>query len=82
MKIKQLKLSRLSERELKEKEMNAILGGNSCSCSCYWEGRGGSSINDNNMANYKLDTSSIHGCNQFTYSDEMGANYWPEALHA
>ena len=82
MKIKQLKLSRLSERELKEKEMNAILGGNSCSCSCYWEGRGGSSINDNNMANYKFEYESVHGCNQFTYCDETGDAYWPEALHA
>ncbi len=82
MKIKRLKLNVISAESLRQKEMNAIVGGKSCACSCYWEGRGGSSINDNNMANYRINAESKHGCNQFTYSDEMGANYWPEAEHA
>lgn len=81
MKFKRFKLNALSAEGLRQKEMNAIMGGNSCSCSCYWEGKGGSSINDNNMANYEHNYESVHGCNQFTYSDETGDNYWPEAIH-
>lgn len=82
MKIKRFKLNALSAEGLRQKEMNAIIGGNSCSCSCYWAGKGGSSINDNNMANHKYNYASVHGCNQFSYDDEMGDNYWPEATHA
>lgn len=82
MKIKRFKLNALCSEGLRQKEMNAIVGGNSCSCSCYWEYKGGSSIDDNQMANYNHNYESKHGCNQFTYSDEMGENYWPEAEHA
>ena len=82
MKFKRFKLNALSAEGLRQKEMNAIVGGNSCSCSCYWAEKGGSSINDNNMANHKYNYESVHGCNQFTYDDEMGDNYWPEAIHA
>lgn len=82
MKIKRFKLNALSAEGLRQKEMNAIVGAKSCSCSCYWADRGGSSINDNNMANYKHGYESKHGCNQFTYDDELGDNYFPEAIHA
>lgn len=82
MKIKRFKLNALSAEGLRQKEMNAIIGGNSCSCSCYWADKGGSSIDDNNMANHKYNYESVHGCNQFTYDDENGALYWPEATHA
>lgn len=82
MKIKRFKLNALSAEGLRQKEMNAIIGGKSCSCSCYWAGKGGSSIDDNNMANYKCNYASVHGCNQFTYDDEFGGLYWPEATHA
>ncbi len=82
MKMKRFKLNALAQQTIQQKEMDALLGGQSCSCSCYWAGQGGSSINDNNMANYQYGYSSGQGCNQFTYSDEMGDNYWPEATHA
>ena len=82
MKLKRFKLNALSAEELRQKEMDALIGGNSCSCSCYWRKKGGSSLNANNMANYQSNYSSTHGCNQFTYDDDNGENYWPEALHA
>ena len=38
MKLKKLKLNALSEAVLKDKEMNALKGGDSCcTCSCYYE---------------------------------------------
>ena len=52
MKIKRFKLNVLSQEELQEKEMNAIIGGNSCGCACSFAGQGGSSTNDNASANY------------------------------
>ncbi len=85
MKIKRFKLNlrnALSAESLRQKEMSAIMGGKSCGCSCYYANNGGSSSNDNNMANYNYGYSSSEGCNQYSYSDEMGDNYWPEALHA
>ena len=81
MKIKRFKLNALSIEGLRQKEMNAIVGGNSCGCSCYWANQGGSSIDDNNMANYQLNLPySQHGCSPFTYEDENGALYWPEQI--
>lgn len=82
MKIKKIKLNALPTEMLQLKEMNAIVGGNFCSCSCYWANKGGASVNDNNMANYNHNYDSVHGCNQFTYDDEFGGRWWPEATHA
>ena len=69
MKLKRLKLSDLSDKSLKDKEMNALKGGNleGCRCSCYWENQGGSSSDDNMSANYSLGdgTKSYDGCNQY-----------------
>ena len=79
MKIKRFKLNALSIEGLRQKEMNAIVGGNSCGCSCYWANQGGSSIDDNNMANYQLNLPySQHGCSPFIYDDDNGALYWSE----
>lgn len=82
MKFKRFKLNAISAEGLKQKEMNAIVGGKTCSCSCYWAGKGGSSIDDNNMANYGYNYESVHGCNQFTYDDDNGPLIWPEATCA
>ena len=64
MKIKRFKLNALSAEGLRQKEMNAIVGGNSCGCSCAYEGKGGSSTSANMYANYDLNTQSSYGCNQ------------------
>ena len=53
-KLSKLKLHNLSQQNLEELEMNSLRGGKSCTCSCYWEGKGGSSSGDNSKANYKL----------------------------
>jgi natural product precursor len=66
-----LKLNALNEQDLAEKQMNALRGGDNCMCSCYWEGRGGSSSMSNMSANFDLSTYSTHGCNQYwAYSME------------
>lgn len=72
MKIKRFKLNALSAEGLRQKEMNAIVGGNSCGCSCAYEGHGGSSTSTNMYANYDLNTSSSYGCNQVTYDNKDG----------
>ena len=69
MKLKRLKLSDLSDKSLKDKEMNALRGGNleGCYCSCYWADYGGSSSDDNMKSNYSSGdgTHSKQGCNQY-----------------
>jgi len=69
MKIKRFKLNALSVDGLRKKEMNAIVGGNTCGCSCAYAGNGGSSASDNKNANYALDTTSTYGCNQMLKDD-------------
>ena len=69
-KLKKLKLNALSEVSLEDKEMKALKGGTCCTCSCYWENRGGSDSNDNMKANYKTGAESTQGCNEFVYCDE------------
>lgn len=70
MKLRKIKLSDLSDAGLKDKAMSALVGGICCSCSCYWEGRGGSSYMDNSAANYKFGGVSKEGCNEYVYCDE------------
>ena len=71
MKLKKLKLNALSEAGLKDKEMNALKGGNCCTCSCYHEGEPVySSYADNRKVNYKFDGHSVEGCNEFVYCDD------------
>lgn len=72
MKIKRFKLNALSAEGLRQKEMNAIVGGNTCGCSCAYEGQGGSSTNANMQANYGISITSTYGCNQITYNDQNG----------
>lgn len=79
--MKKLKLTTLSASIVKDKEAKALWGGNCCSCSCYWEGKGGSTIEANEAANYKFNGTSVHGCNQYEYC-EGEHRYWPECEHA
>lgn len=70
MLTKKLKLSTLSEAVLKDKEMNAIIGGiRKCGCSCRYQGQsGGSALNNNSTANYYLGDGggySPEGCNYY-----------------
>lgn len=81
MELKKIKLNALSKSTMVDKAMNALKGGNCCDCSCYWEGRGGSSSNDNMNANYQLDTHSIHGCNLYHNCDYNDGG-WAEEAHA
>jgi natural product precursor len=71
-KLAKLRLRTLNEQYLAEKQMNALKGGQTCFCSCYWAGQGGSSSIDNRNANYNLASEggyykSEHGCNQHAY---------------
>ncbi len=73
MKIKRFKLNDLSANELRQKEMNAIIGGtDKCSCGCGFYHQGGSSMSDNMQANYNADLNSYTTCNMVvenTYGD-------------
>lgn len=69
MKIKKFKLNALSSEALRQKEMDAIVGGKSCGCSCAYENHGGSTTSANMYANYKLDIFSSYGCNQVLNED-------------
>lgn len=63
MKIKRFKLNALSAEGLRQKEMNAIIGGNSCACGCAYYGNGGSSTSDNAGANYNYGYEPNNTCN-------------------
>ncbi|KAA4696818.1 rSAM-modified peptide [Bacteroides fragilis] len=87
MKLKKLKLHVLAEESMKDRTMNALRGGNCCTCSCYWEGNTGSSSNDNRDANYNIGSGghSTEGCNQYyTCDGEMviDAEYMKKHLKA
>ena len=77
-KTKNLRLNLMSANKLKNKYMDALLGGNGiCTCSCYWEENGGSSTNDNGAANYKLGSGySLEGCNYY-YVYDGGTEFCP-----
>ncbi|MDY3090516.1 MAG: TIGR04149 family rSAM-modified RiPP [Porphyromonas sp.] len=54
MELKKIKLNKLAENSLAERQMQGIKGGSSCcGCGCYYAGRGGSSTHDNGVANSK-----------------------------
>ena len=63
MKIKRFKLNALSAEGLRQKEMNALVGGNKCSCGCAYSEVGGSSTSDNMNANYGYGYQSYNSCN-------------------
>ena len=70
MKIKRFKLNALSAEGLRQKEMNSIVGGKSCGCSCYYANTGGSSSNCNSGANYAAGIGhSPVGCNDYITVD-------------
>lgn len=59
--LKKLKLSQLSDTEMKEREMNMLKGGTfgyeKCSCGCVYEGKpGGSTEATNEKTNIGKDT--------------------------
>jgi natural product precursor len=80
-KLKKLKLNALNEQDLAEKQMNALRGGTTCYCSCYWANQGGSSYSANTNANYNIGSNggySTNGCNQYAYQEgENGFGYCP-----
>ena len=67
-KISKLKLNEISNDSLSTRQMRTIKGGNTCTCSCYWADRGGSSSYDNCFANHDLGDGyySEHGDNGAT----------------
>ena len=84
MKYKRFKLNAISAEGLKQKEMNAIVGGTRiCTCSCYWADKGGSSSVDNQNANFALGDKggeSTQGCNQYLSWYGQYSSYIYEAM--
>ena len=81
MKIKRFKLNALSAEGLRLKEMNAIIGGRACGCSCYYANNGGSSSTDNMNANYAVGdngTDSTQGCNPYFKAATAHIPYIPD----
>lgn len=76
MKIKRFKLTSMTSAAIKAKEMSSLFGGSGteCSCSCYYQDQGGSSTNDNKMANYAYgyDSTNRDSCVTAGYSSEDG----------
>ncbi len=67
--LNKIKLNNLSAENLSEKQMKEIKGGAGiCSCSCYYEGSGGSSTHDNCNANKALGYYSGSGSNDYICS--------------
>lgn len=61
--LKKLKLSQLSDTEMKEREMNMLKGGNwftgyDCSCGCLYENSGGATESKNEDANISKNATS------------------------
>lgn len=67
MELKKIKLNKLSDNTLAERQMKGLKGGGvyekHCRCSCAYANQGGSSTNDNMTANFKLGTYSTTGDN-------------------
>lgn len=76
MKIKRFKLTSMASAAIKAKEMNSLVGGSGteCGCSCYYQNQGGSSTQDNKMANYAYgyDSANNNSCGAAGYSSEVG----------
>lgn len=53
MEIKKIKLNKLADNSLAQREMKGIKGGACCSCGCFYANQGGSSTQDNGVANAK-----------------------------
>ena len=54
MELKKIKLNKLSDDALAQRQLKGLKGGRArCRCACAYEGRGGSSSLDNGAANQK-----------------------------
>lgn len=62
-KINKLKLNQINKETMTPRQMSSVKGGNYCSCSCYWDGSGGSSARDNCGANMAFAGYSGQGSN-------------------
>ncbi|ATR96311.1 MULTISPECIES: TIGR04149 family rSAM-modified RiPP [Bacteroidales] len=60
MKLQKIKLNKLAENSLANREMKKIKGGNCCTCGCMYANSGGSSSTDNRNANHKNDLDSTY----------------------
>ena len=58
-----LKLNTLVKNTMNEKEMQHIKGGRNCSCGCCYANNGGSSVNDNALANWGGGTNGLKSPN-------------------
>ena len=60
MELKKIKLNKLSDDTLAQRQMKGLKGGSPCcSCGCYYEYTGGASTHDNGCANAKHCYSSV-----------------------
>lgn len=74
MELKKIKLNKLSNNVLAERQMKGLKGGGfiyrrNCTCSCAYADKGGSSTEDNTNANYKLGS---HGGYSTTGNNDAG----------
>nr|WP_314750366.1 TIGR04149 family rSAM-modified RiPP [uncultured Porphyromonas sp.] len=51
MELKKIKLNKLSDDALAQRQLKALKGGAQCICACAYANRGGSSTMDNGLAN-------------------------------
>ena len=67
--IDEIKLNALADANLLEIEMNCLLGGKTCGCSC-----SSNTISSNREANYNIGSGgyATSGCSQYLYSDLPG----------
>jgi len=67
MELKKIKLNKLSDDTLAQRQLQALKGGRKipCKCACAYEGRGGSSYLDNGAANQKGNRYSPQGGDTF-----------------
>lgn len=65
-KLSKLVLLNLESKELNERQMSQIKGGNSCGCGCCYYGNGGSSDRGNGLKN----------CSTNQHSSACASIYW------
>jgi len=63
--MKKIKLNVLKNDVISSKEMSSLKGGNNCGCSCFYKDRGGSSVADNQSANWNGNLESVDGDNKY-----------------
>lgn len=52
MELKKIKLNKLSDDALAQRQLQGIKGGKYCLCTCAYGNQGGSSTHDNKTANH------------------------------